>query len=350
MAFCQTAVPGRMHWLVLPILRAVVLASVAAVRPDDEISTAIVLAGGQALLRSTAIGADAVAYVERDGEDVTVPFPASACAFSAHAAATAGIAHTAVEAAGNVFRAIDEATLPNEGDVIGVLSDLMAVEEGRSLELLPIWHDENPLLEYWQTVRANWSQPNSPYAFWLRWYESLLDPASHPPFPPELLREIALIPSEVWEAGAEAVAAAIARIEERFRLLEETRALKAELAALRAATEAEALRRHNNPPELVEEDEALRGEVTIIWAALDESEAELTQPAPSPSVLRKAAATVAAASKALLKWFSKTADRVVDTALTAGMTYLISTGQLVPLVERLLEYSKDVVTFIGHLL
>lgn len=52
-----------------------------------------------------------------------------------------------------------------------------------------------------------------PWTFWAKWYDRAM---AGDPLPWDLQEQIALIPSEVWEAGPEAVAEEIARIEEEF--------------------------------------------------------------------------------------------------------------------------------------
>lgn len=83
---------------------------------------------------------------------------------------------------------------------------------------LALWPQDNPIQQEWITVRADWSKPGSPYGFWMRLYDSLLDPAAHPRIPDELLYQIALIDSDMWEGedAPEKIAQEIARLERAY--------------------------------------------------------------------------------------------------------------------------------------
>jgi hypothetical protein len=103
----------------------------------------------------------------------------------------------------------------------------------------------------------------------------------------DVQEKVALIPDEVWEAGPEAVAAEIARIEEQLRLRREVAGLKAQLANARAGVAALSKRSHNNPPELVEPMTDVERQANSVAQALNEAERELAQYTPRPAVLRR---------------------------------------------------------------
>lgn len=122
----------------------------------------------------------------------------------------------------NAFEAMDNARLAEGSDSSGVweqlMSDAQALEIGLSLVAAPLWSIEKGKEKDWQQLKNDWSTPNSPYDFWRRWYETLLDPEANTPFPQDLLTQIALIPDEMWEGkdGPEKIATEIARLEELF--------------------------------------------------------------------------------------------------------------------------------------
>lgn len=74
----------------------------------------------------------------------------------------------------------------------------------------PLWLDtETPLQEGWDNARAA-LRTDPDFAFWERWYAGLLKGR---PLNLNLLREIALIPSEDWDRGPAHIADKIAGIE-----------------------------------------------------------------------------------------------------------------------------------------
>lgn len=172
-----------------------------------------------------------------------------------------------------------------------VLSDADAAESGIYLKDIPLWPVETPLLRLWEKTRQDWSQPNSPYAFWLRWYDSLLDPKATPPFADDLLYRIALIDDAIWKAGAEAVAQAILELEsnnlvgldqgdegdERAplpsqNLQKNTRTIRLQLDTLRSLlqTEIDELRGRNSVPDTERPDFEKRIEIlTRLIARVD---------------------------------------------------------------------------------
>lgn len=69
------------------------------------------------------------------------------------------------------------------------------------------WDDAlDGLGEFFSSSKVKWS-------YWQRWYEGMLNGE---PLPWDLQRDIALIDNEIWEAGPDAIAEEIARIEEEF--------------------------------------------------------------------------------------------------------------------------------------
>lgn len=108
---------------------------------------------------------------------------------------------------------------PDAGHAVisAAAADAVTIEAGAADDTLltsPLWPQEAP--DWWQ---VGWSrcqaalEVDPAYAFWLRWYQAVLDGA---PQNWEMLREIALIAPEDWDAGPERVAERIAEIEARY--------------------------------------------------------------------------------------------------------------------------------------
>ncbi len=77
----------------------------------------------------------------------------------------------------------------------------------------PLWPDPGPaadLLADWDAFKTS-AAPE--WAWWVRWYAGLLDGAL-PPW--EILRDVALIEADVWDAGPEAVAKEVRRLQRLY--------------------------------------------------------------------------------------------------------------------------------------
>ncbi|MEX0283119.1 MAG: hypothetical protein AB3N23_00760 [Paracoccaceae bacterium] len=93
-------------------------------------------------------------------------------------------------------------------DEIG--ADVLTLTNSESVWRRPLWSDGiSPFDAEWTQIKSE-VQFNPDWAFWLRWYQSLLDGK---PLPLPLLTDIALIEPAVWDAGPSAVAQRIAEIE-----------------------------------------------------------------------------------------------------------------------------------------
>ncbi|MBZ4022840.1 hypothetical protein CKO11_10250 [Rhodobacter sp. TJ_12] len=213
-----------------------------------------------------------------------------------------------------------------------IRNDLISIEERRAPLRSPLWEralgvNSNPLnraqfteklpgwfFREWRAA-AGWFRTHPGYEFWLRWYEAALagrpltgDWESHA----QLLSDIALIPDEDWKQGAEHVAALIAEIEERYRLLAETRRLKGELAPV-VAEISPAQIGHNNPPEALEEAVPAKP-VLIIWETLDETERELETRRPSKPRLQQLAKVLLDASIEIARYCGQLGDKALQKA------------------------------------
>lgn len=144
------------------------------------------------------------AWLETQPREVSTAIAATA-AYTADAATATARATTAAAANATAATAWD-----------AVRTDAEQIEAATALQSQPLWPAKNPLQTQWDATRADWSNPASPYDFFRRWYETLLAPATHTPFPDAMLTKIALIDDAVWKEGAEAVAKEIAKIEAGF--------------------------------------------------------------------------------------------------------------------------------------
>tara|TARA_R110002096_G_scaffold155130_3_gene319378 strand:- start:1740 stop:2906 length:1167 start_codon:yes stop_codon:yes gene_type:complete len=183
---------------------------------------------------------------------------------------------------------------------------------------ISIWQNTpNPLQIQWNETRALWSAPNSPYAFWLRWYEAVLRGET---LNPELERDIALIPDEDWEKGADHIAAKIALVEERYDLKAQVVALKQQLTLQQSSIATAQHRSHNQPPELIDAGVTLQRQITIIFDTLDEAEEELAKTNPSPSRLKRIGQRLIDLAASVVKYCGKIADKGLVAAVVAGST------------------------------
>ena len=101
-----------------------------------------------------------------------------------------------------------------EGAFLGaIISDIEALKDGRSFASRPLWPSANPLSITWEDTEDRWDRLRPVWDFWIKWYEGVL---SGRRLPLGVLKTVALIPDDIWNMGAKAVAAEIARIEEEL--------------------------------------------------------------------------------------------------------------------------------------
>lgn len=131
--------------------------------------------------------------------------------------------------------------------------------------------------------------PGTPWAFWARWYRGMLDGK---PLDWDLQRRVALIDNAIWKAGPEAVAQEIERIERLFDLEREIAALK-DMLPLRSALSSTGLIGDNGGPPLDDGvQRAVRGDFVLVWDQIEDLEAEIAKPEPSPGRLKAIAKTL----------------------------------------------------------
>ncbi len=322
----------------LPLLRCGLISAVAGTWPTadikEEADAALADAGvttDAALATPASASADATLATTATSTATTTTTITTA-ADAAFAAADAAHATTATLAAA----AADAVFLEAEADPLGL--DLWP-------EGLPEWfvETEAKMLALWD------ADPPARWEFWRRWWEGA---KSGQPVDPELLLAIVKgIDEEAWN-DPDKVAAAIARIEERFGLLLETRELRAVLA--RAQSEVASLRQrsHNQPPKLVDDAAAQVSALAPLEEPLKAVEHELEKPVPDPSALARAGQYLLDAVAKVLTYCGKVSDVFVMTAAKTlgeeGAKWVSRGGALV-LVESATGLGGRVLEFAQHL-
>lgn len=195
----------------------------------------------------------------------------------------------------------------------------------------------------WSDTSSSWDKPNSPYLFWLRWYESLLDPENNPPINPDLLREIVLIDEEKWtgENAPEVIAAEIERLEEQFDLLAITKEVRKDHAAI-VAGHASRAHRSDNLPKGEDPLDVEIADASQIDEPLRQAEAELAKSNPSRAVLVSVGKALLKASLETAKYAGSKADLALDTTIKwgipAGGAYFLVKVQT--LARLILEFAE----------
>lgn len=156
--------------------------------------------------------------------------------------------------------------------------------------------------------------PSSLHPFWIDWYRRVVNDEAQNW---DLLRDVALIDSALWQQGGEALEREIGFTVERYRLLDEVRRLRAELAEAGTAIESAALphRSHNQPPELISEHAPeVFYAVHTIAEQLSNAEEELQQRLPSRSRLRLIGQTVLNAVTSVATYCARLGDKALNSA------------------------------------
>ncbi len=187
----------------LPILRALVLSAVSLKKPTEPTLE---------LVRSVSDDANDLGAYAFSIKEIEASWSANAAAEAVHVAVYDFL--DSVESVSSAFQAVGgfHTFWP------AFREDASRLERGLSVLDCPLWNDESSpgLQTNWRRAR-DWLLTDSDHTFWIRWYEAILDGRpltgdwdSHW----QLLHDIALIPNEDWEKGAEHVAGLIAEIED----------------------------------------------------------------------------------------------------------------------------------------
>ncbi|OAN70775.1 hypothetical protein A8B78_04810 [Jannaschia sp. EhC01] len=181
-----------------------------------------------------------------------------------------------------------------------------------------------------------------PWAFWAEWYARAMagDPLNW-----KLQEQIALIPNEIWEAGPEAVAEAIAEIEAQFELRERI----AEFEAGRVVSEEARLGiGGNSPPEEID-DPVVAEQVGVIWDSVAGLKDEVEADEPDVEHVAKLIERLGAALKAVLAWCGRKCDLAVNTAIIVTVSSAASnqTPLVLAKAEAILKAAQTWLPFLA---
>lgn len=210
----------------LPVLRCALLSREVSLAPSEE-SRRRIAAKAPAIINVAQAAAALVSDVSVAKAAATTGAKVAATDDFALAAASASACVTAFEAAvagfpdaaaTRTFSAADKATssAASHGSFWrAVQSDFADLEAGHDILVEPLWGRQTSLGEPWRKVQAallSSVENAKTWQFWRDWYNAMLDPAQFPP-DWELYEQVALIEDDIWDAGPEAVAEEIERLQ-----------------------------------------------------------------------------------------------------------------------------------------
>ncbi|TCO72938.1 hypothetical protein [Rhodovulum euryhalinum] len=194
----------------LPVCRTLLTSGSSACAEDPDVKGRLAAASSSAAAAASSAFADASSSAAAAASSSAAAAASSAFAFADAAdadafAAAAAASSSAADAADAVWAALRE--------------DCAAGADVPQLVAAPLWHAaERPFDAPWQSLRATYPPDGDhPWAFWIDWYQRALDGTETRW---DLLRRIALIDDAIWEAGPDAVAAEIARLQGQERAQE----------------------------------------------------------------------------------------------------------------------------------
>jgi len=195
----------------LPVLRVSLISGVATLASTPEIrnADAFAAAADAFAARADAFAAAADAFAAR-----AAAFAAAAAAARAAAAAAAARADAAADAAAFAARA--------DADIVWqeIQHDAGRLQAGDSPMQAPLWHDpeNNPLAQAWDDTVKSWTAADTDWSFWIRWYDSALNPTRHGAQNGPMLTEIATQDDAFWEGSDAEVNERIAAIVQRHAI------------------------------------------------------------------------------------------------------------------------------------
>lgn len=242
----------------------------------------------------------------------------SAINFSADAAAHSELsthASLSSQKAQSVRQSADS-SMRSAVDADGFLS---STEEEEDLFKQPLWPTKQTvasLLVSWSEFENRYSE-NSIWCFWSTWYRKML---LGTPVEWELQRRVALIEDAIWDAGPEAVAKEIARIQAKFELEQENASLKEQLSAQQQAlASAPQIGDNGGPPLDNPVPTAFKQDLVLIWSEVEKLEEEIAKPEPSPTVLERIAKSLLEIAQRIAAYCGATLDVMVkEGAKTIG--------------------------------
>lgn len=193
--------------ITLPVMRAIITSVAVSIKFEAEIKFAADRSfpdAGDATVVARAAGAISAAFVAASADNAADCAASSGNKSSAAAAASTGAsAFQSSEAAFWCETSLDAETLE-----AGTPEQLWTTKLWRLNDGPP-----QDAIATLSALRAYWLKNSAIWGFWERWYDGMLNGQ---PLPWDFQEAVALIPDDVWEAGAEAVAKRIKEIEDEF--------------------------------------------------------------------------------------------------------------------------------------
>lgn len=210
----------------------------------------------------------------------------------------------------------------------------------------PLWHGDLPNEEQWIKIQNTLRETgqDKDWAFWLDWYIRLLSGTALAPDHPMLV-EIALLPDALWQDEPAALKR-INEIWERYQLLEQAQALSPVDSQSLTTSATSTHRRHNMPPELVDEVTQIAAIQTQFGEVMETVIDELSQPEPEKGKLAACAESLIALCKSFANYCGSVANEGIKAGAkvvgAGGGTYLLnqlSDGKVLEFAERLLQFA-----------
>lgn len=192
----------------LPILRSLLISSVAAKMPTEEMKAARVANAGAAMAYVNVNSHVGHAFAATGAAAKVAPYAAANAAANA---AVANVAEAVSDAAAAAADAGSNAAAAARSVWNAVRLDAAQVSNGDIPWFLPLWGDaRDPLADVWKEVQAKVqvSEAADDWQFWIDWYQAQLD--GRPMLGDEartweMLEKIALIDPKDWDQGPEVV-------------------------------------------------------------------------------------------------------------------------------------------------
>lgn len=204
---------------------------------------------------------------------------------------------------------------------------------------IPVPEKLAKIINNWGGHRMDLLRSGGPWTFWAKWYGRAM---AGDPLPWDLQEQIALIPNEVWDAGPEAVAEEIARIEARYAVRQKIEEIE---EAASSVSDGRFGVGGNNPPEPIEPAPQDAQRILLIWDAVEAVKEETEADEPNRERLEWALGLLQGGALVVAKYLGAKADLAIKTVIVAGITtgcgYLAANpGQLQQLIQLVQDWMK----------
>ncbi len=230
-----------------------------------------------------------------------------------------------------------------------ILVDFNCLSKGEDVLQAPLWSNSNPIQRIWTEITfrpANKGEPSS-WAFWIWWYQSILDGTAPAPNSP-MIAEIALLDKDdegIWEDEPRALKK-INEIWQRY-LHEEAMELLNDAGEFVFIRSPRVDRSHNHPPELIlDEDNAFKAYGASVEILEDIAE-ELEAPEPDKSKLRDLANALMKAAQVIVTYCGGIGDIALKSGAkvfgagggTAAVDAVFNGGRLLDFASKLMSFA-----------